>query len=88
LVPGDGGELARYIVETCEQGDTARYSELFSSIGEVLGNGGTEIQNLFWAGLLEGIQNIASHRGFGPDVFRVWLGQNSLNAWEETITRA
>src|SRR5207244_2351427 len=36
-----------------------------------------------WVGLLEDIQNIASHRSFGPDIFRLWLGPQSLIAWDE-----
>jgi len=42
-----------------------------------------EVQNLIWVGLLEDIQNIASHRSFTPDVFRAWLGPQSLIAWDE-----
>ena len=79
------GELAHYIVETYEQGDTTKYLELFSSIESVLGDGEREVQNLVWVGLLEGIQNIASHRSFGADVFREWLGPKSLYAWDEII---
>ncbi len=77
------GELAHYIVETYEQGDTGSYAALFSSIDEVLGSGDSEIQNLIQVGLLEDIQNIASHRHFGPDVFCEWLGPISLDAWNE-----
>lgn len=77
------GELAHYIVECFEQGDTSRYQELFSAVERVLENGDREVQNLIWVGLLEDIQNIASHRSFGPDVFRTWLGSQSLIAWNE-----
>jgi len=42
-----------------------------------------EVQNLIWVGLLEDIQNIASHRSFTPDVFRAWLGPQSLIAWDD-----
>jgi hypothetical protein len=77
------GELAHYIVECYERKDTSRYEELFSKVERVLENGDSEVQNLIWVGLLEDIQNIASHRSFGPDVFRVWLGQQSLIAWDQ-----
>ncbi len=77
------GELAHHIVEAYEQGDTTKYLELFSSIERVLENGDSEVQNLIWVGLLEDIQSIASHRSFGADVFRVWLGPKSLYAWDE-----
>jgi len=75
------GELAHYVVEAYEQGDTTQYQKLFSAVERVLQNGDSEVQNLIWVGLLEDIQNIASHRSFGPDVFRSWLGPQSLIAW-------
>jgi hypothetical protein len=77
------GELAHYIVESYEQANTAQYQQLFSAVEHVLQKGDSEIKNLIWVGLLEDIQNIASHRRFGPDVFRKWLGPQSLIAWDE-----
>ena len=77
------GELAHYIVESYEQRDTTRYPELFSAVERVLNDGDGEVQNLIWVGLLEDLQNIASHRSFSPDVFRAWLGPQSLIAWDE-----
>ena len=77
------GELAHYVVECYEQDDTTQYQKLFSAVERVLQNGDSEVQNLVWVGLLEDIQNIASHRSLGPDVFRVWLGPQSLIAWDE-----
>ncbi len=40
------GELAHYIVESYEQGNTAQYQELFSAVEHVLQSGDAEIQNL------------------------------------------
>lgn len=76
-------ELAHYIVDSYEQGDTTQYQKLFSAIEGVLQNGDSQVQNLIWVGLLEDVQNIASHRNFGPDVFRPWLRPETLNAWDE-----
>ena len=77
------GELAHYVVEAYEQGDTTQYQKLFSAVERVLQDGDSEVQNLVWVGLLEDIQNIASHRSFSPDVFRAWLGPQGLIAWDE-----
>jgi len=77
------GELAHYVVECYDRGDTGRYQQLFSEVERVLRNGDCEVQNLVWVGLLEDIQNIASHRSFGPDVFLEWLGPQSLMAWDQ-----
>jgi hypothetical protein len=76
------GELAHYIVESYED-NTAQYQELCFGVEHVLKQGDSEIQNLIWVGLLENIQNIASHRSFGPEVFRGWLGPQSLVARDE-----
>jgi hypothetical protein len=77
------GELAHYVVEAYGQGDAAQCQKLFSAVEGVLQNGDSDVQNLIWVGLLEDIQNIASHRSFGPDVFRAWLGPQTLIAWDE-----
>jgi hypothetical protein len=77
------GELAHYVVEAYGQGNAAQCQKLFSTVERVLQNGDSEVQNLIWVGLLEDIQNIASHRSFGPDVFRAWLGPQTLIAWDE-----
>jgi hypothetical protein len=77
------GELAHYIVETYGEGNTSVYKDLFATIELVLRNADTELQNLIWVGLFEDIQNIASHRSFGANVFRPWLGPQSLIAWDE-----
>ncbi|HET9321033.1 MAG TPA: hypothetical protein VFO27_14695, partial [Bryobacteraceae bacterium] len=76
-------EFDHYIVEAYEQGNTTQYQKLFSAVERVLQNGDREVQNLIWVGLLEGIQNIASHRSFGADVFCAWLGPQTLIAWDE-----
>jgi hypothetical protein len=36
-------------------------------------------------GIIEDIQNIASHREFGPSVFCRWLSPLSRAAWDEVI---
>ena len=42
-----------------------------------------DAQNLAAVGVIEGIQNVASHRPFGPEVFLGWLGPASRAAWDE-----
>jgi hypothetical protein len=77
------GELAHYVVDMYEGGNTAQYKDLFSAIELLLRGADAELQNLIWVGLFEDIQNIASHRSFGAGVFRPWLGPQSLIAWDE-----
>jgi hypothetical protein len=77
------GELANHIVDAYEHGSTAQFGRLFSAVESVLQNADSELQSLIGVGLFEDIQNIASHRSFGPAVFRPWLGPSSLMTWDE-----
>jgi hypothetical protein len=77
------GAIAHYVVDEYEMGNRGQLNGLFSAVELLLGDTDTELQNLIWVGLFEDIQNIASHRTFGADVFRAWLGPHSLIAWDE-----
>jgi hypothetical protein len=77
------GEIAHYVVDEYEKGNQDQFKGLFSTVESVLLNDDEELQNLIWVGLFENIQNIASHRTFDADVFRAWLGPQSLIAWDE-----
>jgi len=72
------GELAHYVVEAYQRGNTGQFTDLFSAVESVLQNPDREIKNLVWVGLFENMQNVASHRAFGSPVFRNWLGPQSL----------
>jgi len=76
-------ELAHYVVESYAQGLTAEFPNLFGTIESLLQNPAPELENLITLGLFEDIQNIASHRDFGPAPFQQWLGPRSLVVWEE-----
>jgi hypothetical protein len=76
-------ELAHYVVENYAQGTTAEFQNLFATIESLLINPDPELENLIAVGLFEDIQNIGSHRDFGPGVFREWLGPRSLVVWDE-----
>ena len=76
-------ELAHYVVENYAQGTTSEFPDLFATVEVLLDNPDPELVNLITVGLLEDIQNIASHRDFGPVVFRRWLGPRSLALWDK-----
>jgi hypothetical protein len=77
------GELAHYVVEDYGRGFTKEFPDLFSTVEASLQNPHPEFENLITVGLFEDIQNIASHREFGADVFRQWLGTRSAVIWDE-----
>ena len=77
------GELAHYLVEKYAQQTTAEFPQLFASVEALLHNPSPELENLITVGLLEDIQNVASHRDFGAAPFLQWLGPRSLVVWNE-----
>ena len=77
------GDLAHYVVENYAQGTTKEFPELFSTVEASLQSPDPEFENLITVGFFEDIQNIASHREFGDDVFRQWLGTRSAVIWDE-----
>ncbi len=76
-------ELAHYLVGRYAAGDTKDFAAAFAWAEQVLEEGEDDAQALISAGLLESLQNVASHESFGPDVFRGWLGPRSTEAWEQ-----
>jgi hypothetical protein len=80
------GELAHYVVESYAEGVTVEFPNLFSTVEALLQNPDPETENLIAVGLFEDIQNIASHRDFGPAPFRRLLGPRSLVVWDQVDT--
>ena len=78
----DAAEFARYIVESYERNDTSEFPAGFAAIERVLSEGDQQARDIAGIGVLEGIQNIASH-SCGGDVFVEWLGPTSRVAWAQ-----
>jgi hypothetical protein len=76
-------ELAHYVVDRLERGETTEFPQLFAEVEHLMKSGDAETQNVIVAGLFEDIQNIASHRMSSFDVFFQWLGPTSAVAWKE-----
>ena len=75
--------LAHYVVESYERGITDEFPNLFAAVESLLCKSEPELKDLITVGLFEDIQNIASHRDFGANPFRQWLGPRSVIAWNE-----
>lgn len=76
-------QLAHYVVDCQSQNSTSELPNLFATIEDILQQPDPEIDSLITIGLFEDIQNIASHREFGPVPFREQLGPRSLRVWDE-----
>ena len=72
------GDLASYVVESYEHGDIAEFPDLFSAVETGLASGDELLEELLTIGLIEDLQDVASHHPCGPRAFRQWLGERSL----------
>jgi hypothetical protein len=73
--------VAHFIVDSLKEGLTENYDKIFSLIEEKLNEGNSKEQEILSVGLLEDIQNIASHTAQGYKPFERWLGPTSLKVW-------
>ena len=79
----DAGVIAQHLVDSYEHGELAEFPAAFAVLERCFADGDADTQNLAAVGVVEGIQNVASHRAFGPEVFLPWLGPASRSAWDE-----
>jgi hypothetical protein len=79
----DIAEVARFIVELYKRENNKKVSESFRFIEKLLETDDEEVKEVIIWGLIEDIQNIASHEEFGYTVFEKWLMPNSKIAWNQ-----
>jgi hypothetical protein len=79
----DAAVIAHHLVDSYERGDLSEFPAAFAVLERFLTEGDQPTRDLVMIGVIEDIQNIASHRPFGPGVFAAWLGPASRAAWEE-----
>jgi hypothetical protein len=77
--------FAHHFIDLVDAGRTEEMSAVFSAIDDLLRTGADDIRYLVTYGLLEGIQNIASHRPDDPSAsrFRPWMLPSTEAAWDE-----
>lgn len=81
----DAGVVAHHLVASYERGELSEFPAAFAVLETCLAEGDERVRELAMVGVIEDIQNIASHRVFGPSVFRDWLGPLSQAAWDEVV---
>ena len=79
----DMAVFAHHVVNAFNQGRTEEFPAFFELLERMLVEGDQQVIDLAIAGLIEDIQNIASHRQFGYRVFEKWLGPTSRRGWAE-----
>ncbi len=78
----DLGAFARHIVDLYEHGRTEELRPVFNMIERLHKEGDAYVREAATIGLLEGIQNVASHR-FDPEVFVPFLSPEAAKWWHE-----
>ena len=75
--------FAHYIVDSYRESQTEEFEAGFSLIEDMITEGPADVRKLMMIGLLEDVQNISSHDGWGYQDFERWMGPNSKAAWQE-----
>jgi hypothetical protein len=79
----DVAVIAHHLVDRFGQGDLSEFPAAFALLERCLAEGDPPVREVATVGIIEDIQNVASHRPFGPQVFLDWLGPLSRSAWDE-----
>ncbi len=83
-VPGPFNNVsvfAHHVVESYAAGRTSELPAFFSAVEHLLSDAEPATRELIVIGLLEDIQNVASHQSFGYDVFLPMLGPAAREQW-------
>src|SRR5882724_5766857 len=78
----DLGEFAHYIVKAYENGQWHDVTAAFDALEKLLVEGDSETQDYAALGIIETLQNVASHH-WGADVFVPYLKPHSERVWNE-----
>jgi hypothetical protein len=80
----DIAQFVHFVVEDLyPTGKTADLQHAFELVEQWLVNGNRNLRDLIAIGFLEDLQNIASWKEFGREVFISFLGPQSHHAWNE-----
>ncbi len=75
--------FAHHVVDSYVAGNVDELAAFFALLERLVAEGDADVVELATIGLIEVIQNVASHRSCGFRVFEGWLGPASRVAWTE-----
>ena len=75
------GELARYLIQQLECGETTYFDAIFGVVELWHIHGDLYVRQAASVGLLEGLQNSNLHRTTQPSDFKPWLRPESMRWW-------
>jgi hypothetical protein len=77
----DVAVFANHIVGCLTSGDAGEFPAFFRVVEKMIVQGDVKVRELAVTGLIEDIQNIASHRPGGYKPFESWLQPAALGSW-------
>jgi hypothetical protein len=77
------GEFAQHIVNLAKQDLRSEFDNVFAVVERMHLEGDAYVREAATIGLLEGIQNVASHEDMDPELFRQYLQPESLKWWDK-----
>ena len=78
----DAGEFAAHLVELHRDGGTGEVAQAFAVIERLHLEGDDYVRELATIGYLEGVQNVAGHRGLDEAAFEPYLGPETRRWWK------
>jgi hypothetical protein len=77
----DLGEFARHVIALWQAGQTEELAPVFDAIERLHLEGDDFVREAATIGFLEDLQNNAEHAAIDPEVFRPYLGSESVRWW-------
>lgn len=75
------GAMARHLVGLAVAEQSEEFPAVFAEVETLLLEGDDYVRQAMTVGLMEGLQNHASHSGLDPSLFLKWLGPESKHWW-------
>ena len=73
--------FAHHVVESFAEGRTDEFAAFWDVVESMVQSSDPQVKDLAIIGLIEDVQNIASHQPHGYSVFEPWLGSKTRDAW-------
>jgi hypothetical protein len=79
----DTAVFAHHMNTALKAGDTREFAAFFGALEDFLADGNSDAKTVAVIGIIETLQNVASHEPPGYQPFERWLGPLSRQSWAE-----